>query len=51
MFDRVILILLAVFFLLFGLFSVTNITVEWGKTLMGLAALIVGIVCLVRAVR
>ena len=49
MFDRVVLICLGVFLFLFGLFSVTNIDVVWGKPVMGFAALIAGAICLVRA--
>jgi len=49
--DKLVLILLGVFFLLFGIFSVTNIEVVWGKPIMGLAALAAGIVCLFRAFR
>lgn len=47
--DRLILICLAVWALLFGLFAVTNIEIAWGKPLMGFAALVLGIVCLIRA--
>lgn len=49
--DKIVLILLGVFLLLFGVFSVTNIEVVWGKPLMGFAALAAGIVCLIRALR
>lgn len=49
--DRLILICLAVWALLFGLFAVTNIAVAWGHPLMGFAALVLGIVCIVKAVR
>lgn len=49
MFDRLVLICLGVFLLLFGLFSVTNIQVEWGKPIMGFAALIAGVICCIRA--
>lgn len=47
--DKLVLILLGVFLLLFGLFSVTNIQVEWGKPIMGFSALIAVAVCLFRA--
>lgn len=47
--DRVVLTCLAVWALLFGLFSVTNVEVVWGRPLMGLAALVLGVVCLIRA--
>ena len=49
--DKLVLILLGVFLLLFGLFAVTNIEVVWGKPLMGFAALAAGAVCLIRALR
>ena len=49
--DKLVLILLGVFLLLFGIFAVTNIEVVWGKPLMGFAALAAGIVCLIRALR
>ena len=51
MLDRLVLILLAVFLTLFGLFSVTNVKVEWGEPLMGFAALAAGIVCAIKAFR
>lgn len=51
MLDRIVLICLAIWALLFGIFSVTNIQVEWGKPIMGFAALILGIVCIVRTIR
>lgn len=51
MFDKVFLICLAVFLLLFGIFSVTNIEVVWGRPLMGVAALVAGVVGVIRAFR
>lgn len=51
MFDRVVLICLGIFLLLYGLFSVTNIEVLWGKPIMGLAALVAGTVCLIKVFR
>lgn len=48
MLDRLTLGCLAAWALLFGIFSVTNIQVEWGKPIMGFAALILGIVCAIR---
>lgn len=44
--NRVFLVCLGIFLLLFGLFSVTTIGVEHGKTIMGFSALIAGAVCL-----
>lgn len=49
MFDRLLLMCLGVFLLLFGVFAVTNLEVMWGKGIMGLAALAAGVVCLIRA--
>lgn len=49
--DGWVLILLGVFLLLFGIFAVTNIQVEWGKPIMGFSALIAGAICLIRAFR
>lgn len=49
MLDRIVLICLAVWALLFGLVHVTNIQVAWSEPLMGFAALVLGIICLIRA--
>lgn len=49
MLDKAVLILLALWALLFGIFAVTNIQVEWGKPIMGFSALALGVVCLIRA--
>ena len=49
--DKLTLALLAVWAVLFGLFSVTNIQVELGRPLMGFAALALGVVCAVRALQ
>jgi hypothetical protein len=51
MFDKLLLILLGIFLLLFGIFHVTNLQVEWGGPIMGFAALGAGVVCLIRALR
>jgi len=48
--DRVVLICLGIWALITGILSVTNIKVEWGPTLAGFAALILGIVCLIRVI-
>ena len=44
-FNSVVWLLIGIFLFLFGLFSVTNITVEWGRPLMGFSALIAGACC------
>lgn len=49
--DKLVLILLGVFLLLFGVFAVTNLRVEWGQPIMGFSALAAGAVCLIRALR
>jgi hypothetical protein len=51
LYDRLVLICLAIWAFLFGLFTLTNIRIEWGQPLMGLAALVVGVVCLIRLLR
>lgn len=48
-FDWIVLLCIGVFLLLFGIFSVTNIQIEWGKPIMGYAALIAGVICVIRA--
>ena len=49
--DRVVLALLAIWAILFGIFSVTNVQVDWGRPVMGFAALILGVVCLIKVLR
>lgn len=49
--DRLVLLALAIWALLFGVFTVTNLQIEWGRPLMGFAALVLGIICIVRAVK
>ncbi len=49
--DKLVLILLGVFLLLFGIAHVTNIQIVWAGPIMGLAALAAGIVCLIKALR
>jgi hypothetical protein len=49
--DKLTLICLAAWALLFGLFAVTNVQVSYGPTIEGIAAIAVGVVCIVRAVR
>ena len=51
MINNVFTVLLCIFLLLFGLFSVTNITVEWGRPVMGYSALIAGIVGLIVCIK
>lgn len=51
MIDKLLLILLGIFLLLFGIFAVTNIEVVWGRAVMGIAALAAGVVCIIRAVK
>ncbi len=49
--DKLVLILLGIFLLIFGLLSVTNFRIEFAPVIMGLAALAAGVVCLIRAFR
>lgn len=49
--DRLALILIGIFLTLFGVFAVTNIEVVWGEPIMGIAALVAGIVCLIRGIK
>lgn len=52
MFDKVILILLGIFAILFGILTVWGeIAAKWMSPLMGFAALVLGAVCLVRALK
>lgn len=51
MIDKLLLVLLGIFLLLYGIFAVTNLDVVWGRPIMGFAALVAGVVCLVRAVK
>lgn len=48
--DRVLLILLGVWALIYGLAAVTNFRFEWMGTVAGFAALVLGFVCLARVV-
>lgn len=49
--DKLVLILLGAFLLLFGIMHVTNIEIVWASPIMGLSALCAGTVCLFRAFR
>ena len=49
--DRIVLICLAVWAILFGLFTVSNFQMEWGRPIMGFAALVLGVVCAIRLVK
>ena len=49
--DRFVLIFLAVWAFLFGLFAVTNVRFEAGQTIEGCAALALGVCCVIRALR
>lgn len=40
---------LGIFVFLFGLFAVTNLRVTWGEPIMGIAALIAGVLLLLDA--
>lgn len=49
--DRLVLICLAVWAGLFGLATVTNFQMEFMRPMMGIAALVLGVVCIVKAVK
>jgi uncharacterized membrane protein HdeD (DUF308 family) len=49
--DRIFLISLAVFLLLYGLFAITNFAIVWGPALVGFSALIAGICAGIKALR
>lgn len=51
MWDRVVLVCLAIWALLFGLLTVTTVQIDLAKPIMGIAALVLGVVCIVRAVK
>lgn len=48
MWDKLTLGCLGLWAILFGLSAVTSIQIEWSKPIMGFAALVLGIVCLIR---
>ena len=49
--DKLVLILLGIWAILTGVFAVTNLEVVWSRPVMGFAALALGVVCLIRALR
>ncbi len=51
MFSNLFIICLSVFLLLFGIAHVTNIQVVWMTPIMGLAALVAGVVGIISIVR
>lgn len=48
--DRWVLLAIGIFFFLFGLFALTNVSVAHGPTIMGFAALVAGVLCIVHGV-
>ena len=48
--DRIFLVFLCIFLLLYGLMAVTNFRFEWMGVITGFAALIAGVVGIVRVV-
>lgn len=46
--DWIALACMAVFFLLYGFLAVTSVKVEAASTIMGFAALVLGVVCVVK---
>lgn len=51
MFDKLFLVFLAIFLLLYGVAAVTNLQIVWMEPLTGGAALIAGVIGVIRAVR
>jgi hypothetical protein len=49
--DKLVLILLGVFLLLFGIAHATNVEIVWMDPICALSALVAGAVCLFRALR
>jgi len=49
--NRLMLIFLGVWALLTGIFLVTNLRVDWQHPLTGFAALILGIICIICAIK
>ncbi len=49
--DKIVLVLLGIWAILTGIALVTNIQIVWMAPLTGLAALCLGVVCLLRAFR
>lgn len=49
--DRIFMILLALFLLVFGILTVTNIEFVGSKVIMGLSALLAGVFAIVKAAK
>jgi len=49
--ERLFFLFAGLFFVLFAVFNVTNIGIEWGKPIMGFSAGIAGVLCLLRAIK
>lgn len=49
--DKLLLLLLGLFLVLFGLASATNLKIDMMQTIMGLSALAAGVACIVKALR
>jgi hypothetical protein len=50
MFNRIFLVFLSIFLLLFGISNVTNLEVVWMNPLMGFSALLAGVIGVVAAI-
>ncbi len=48
-FGRVLLVCLGLFCFLYGITHVTNIKIEWADPICGFAALVAGVICIIRA--
>ncbi len=49
--DKLLLILLGIFLLLFGIAHATNLQIVWMEPITAIAALCAGVVCLIKAIR
>ena len=49
--DKLTLILLGIFLLLYGIAHATNVQIVWMEPITAIAALAAGVVCLIRALR
>lgn len=49
--DRLVLILLGVFLLLYGIMTVSNIQITWMGPIAGFSALVAGVVCIIRGMK
>ncbi len=51
MFDKILLVCLGIFLLLYGVAHATNLQIVWMDPITAIAALVAGVICLVRAIK